>query len=131
MAYIQKEKVAEIRKAIRAAFPSYKVSVTSDMSAVTVTLMAGNFDVTACIADDRMGNKKLGEGYMQLNPYYPTFYTGKLKEFHEKVNSIMDSIEKQVNYNANDPLADYCDYNHYRYIHVGKWDKPFVNTTNG
>lgn len=48
MGYIETEKVAEIRKKVRAEFPAFKISVTRDhYSTVNVRIMKGPVDVQA------------------------------------------------------------------------------------
>lgn len=121
MAYLEKEKVAEIRKIIRSTFPSkegWKISVSrEDYSGINVNVMRSPLRFSS-------NNKPIND-----------FYTDQLENEHERaVFGIMNKIITRVtggcyNRNAGDPSADYADFNYFKHFRIGKWDKncEFVN----
>ena len=124
MPYITKDQVRAKRAALKAALPQYKLSVTTEhYSGIKVAIMAGptNF----------------GTEYTQLNPY--------INYREERYNSSTDT------WDSNPPIQDMLDivmpilnegkgqgsedgdYGHipdyYTWVHIGKWDKPYQQTT--
>jgi hypothetical protein len=115
MAYIEKEAVANIRKAIKKAFPkSWKFSVTRNhCSEVIIALMEGPMELV--------------ETYQQLNHYHSHFYEGEIRSMINKVVSIVNDVhEPVVDRNAGDMGADYGNNNYFLSVHVGKWDRPYL-----
>jgi len=113
MAYISKEEVKEIRQRVKKTFPKpYKISITRRHGTeVIIALMEGPNEIE--------------DGYQQLNHYYPDRYEGEVNVFLRNVLEILDDLKPNYNRNAGDMGADYADYNYFRSIHIGKWDKPY------
>lgn len=113
MAYISKEDVKAIREGLKKVFPKpFKLSVTChNHDEVIVRLMEGN-----------VKNLPVNES---LNDFYPENYEGFVRTFIEKVNETIGNVKANYNRNANDFGADYADYNYFKTISIGKWDKPF------
>ncbi len=110
MAYITSERVKEIRKELKALFPykeGWKLSVTrQNYSEVLVAIVQSPIN--------------FGIKYEQLNNSYPENYKPELSEVMKKIDNIIS--KGCVNRNANDPGADYADYNFFTSIHIGKWN---------
>ena len=123
MPYITKEQVQAKRKALKAALPQYKLSITTEnYSGINVALMAGPTD--------------FGTGYEQLNhyrDYAERRYNEVTGEFTSRpeVQEVLDVIMPILNEGMGDGFQD-SDYGHvpdyYTWVHIGKWDKPYVCT---
>lgn len=135
MAYIEKERVAEIRKELRALFPEYKISVTrQNCSCVNVKILAGPIDFfdDSARADghDYLGqDRKLSQWdkehrHVQVNEFWiKDSWAGEAREFLLQVKNIV--CKGNVNRNAGDLGADYPDWNFFTCISIGSWDKPY------
>ena len=114
MAYISSETIAKMRKELKVLFPTkagWKLSVTKEhYSTVNVSIME------APIKFDNTKHRSLSTRWEEQK---------ELIEVIEKINKVISS--GSYNRNANDPGADYCDYNYYSDIFMGKWNKPYVN----
>jgi len=121
MAYISTEDVKEIRARIRKQFPSkdgWKISVRRENgTSVNVDILTAPIDFSID-----------GERYYQVNDFYIEEHYRDYPEIKEVLffikNTITD-VKENWNRNANDPYADYADYNYFIHISVGQWDKPF------
>jgi hypothetical protein len=113
MAYIGAEDVKKIRDKIKAAYPTYKWSVTKRHSMeVNVALMES--DLT------------FNEGHIQVNHYWykeSDQYSVKAKVVFQHVLEIINEVKLNYDRNAGDPGADYGDSNYFISLEVGKWDK--------
>lgn len=111
MAYIEKEKVTEIRKALKAAFPELKLSVTRlNYTKLSVTILSGPYKFT-----DRDNQ--------QINYNHPEAYGSS--EILEKITKIC----MNGNYDNSDIMTDYFEVGYYFSLNVGDWDKPYILTT--
>jgi hypothetical protein len=136
MAYLEKEKVAEIRKRIKAAFnKEWKFSVTrDDYSGVRVAIMRAPIDfrkdyVFKHFADEndrKVILDRLDNGKLEVNEFYvDEQWTGAAQRAFNKILSIIYEVAGvPVNRNADDPGADYPNYDFFIYVQIGKWDKP-------
>ena len=111
MPYITKDQVTQKRKQLKAALPQYKLSVTTEhYSGIKVAIMSGPTD--------------LGTEYDQLNPYC-------MDQYNKNIQDIMSVVMPILNEGKGEGFED-GDYGHvpsyYTWVHVGKWDKPYVNT---
>jgi hypothetical protein len=109
MPYIDKTKVAEIRKDLKSTFPNFKFSVTrSDYSGVRIAILAGDID--------------FGTEYQQVNHHHiNSLYQGEVRQF---LKLIADFAKKDQKVLVED--GDYGTVpNYYVNISVGDWDKPY------
>lgn len=140
MAYIEKERVAEIRAELKKLFPTFKFSVTrQDYSTVSVKIMKGDID----FFDDAMrpdGLDHWGET-RKLSDYAKKEGHTTVNEFHIEGNwegearKMLLTIKEIVckgnyNRNAGDMGADYADWNFFTRISVGSYDKPYELISN-
>ncbi|NPA75996.1 MAG: hypothetical protein GXO25_07965 [Euryarchaeota archaeon] len=136
MAYIEKEKVAEIRKRIKAAFnKEWKFSIVrDDYSGIRVAVMKAPIDfrkdyIFKHFEGDQEREtvfKRLNEGKFEVNEFYINErWSGAARRAFNKIISIIYEVAGvPVNRNADDPGADYPDYNFFIWLQIGKWDKP-------
>ena len=114
MGYISKEEITKMRNELKEAFPTkqgWKLSVTREhYSTVKVAIMSAPIEIE---------NTK----HRSLHSNFET--QKELIIVIEKINKIIAS--GSYNRNAGDMGADYCDYNYYTDIFIGKWDKPYIN----
>jgi hypothetical protein len=109
MAYINSEKVAQIRASLKKALPEYKFSVrkNSGNHGVTVSIMAGPKRFAA--AD-----------HSQLNHYRIEWY-----ENADVLEKIVD-IANDGNHDNSEPQFDYFDVGWYIHLEQGRWNQPYV-----
>ncbi len=98
----------EIRTLIKTKFNSYKVSVTSTLDEITVSLMESDINVN--------------DSYEQLNIFFYNEwdYPQQLKSFFNEV----DKVIKKYYWNNSDSQVDYYDQSFFFNYNVGKWNKP-------
>lgn len=117
MAYVTSPQVAHVRKALKAAFPEFKFSVTGGGTpAIIISLMEGSVDLS----------KDAPTGYIQLDPCWlrPT----NNEELYRKIldtamNALGDSGD--VLFGDSDALVDYPYTAYYYYLNIGKLNKPY------
>lgn len=115
MAYITTEQVKEIRKEIKKVLTSkdgFKLSITKEhYSGVNVRLMQSPL--------------KLENVQTQVNnAYLESIECENTKLIFQLVDKAINRVMgEDFNRNANDPGADYSDYNYYKWYRVGRWDK--------
>jgi hypothetical protein len=124
MPYITKEQVKAKRKALKAALPEYKLSITTEhYSGIKVAIMRGPSSLH-------------GTTYSQLNPYidYREERWDRDLEDHAsypEIADLMEIIMPILNEGIGEGFQD-SDYGHvpdyYTWVHIGKWDKPYVCT---
>jgi hypothetical protein len=114
MPFISSEDVATIRKAVRAALPEFKVSVTKEHhSSVHVTLIEG--PIAAPV-----------EG---VNVYWYKEHLKDRPDAIEVVDTILAEIFKVKKCYTEVEDSDYGSVpNFYYHVHFGKWDKPYIQT---
>lgn len=120
MPYISKEQVQAKRKALKAALPQYKLSITTEhYSGIKVALMSGPTD--------------FGTEYEQLNPYRDyarKIYNNKTGEWTSRpeVAEVLNVIMPILNEGMGEGFED-GDYGHvpdyYTWVQIGKWDRPY------
>lgn len=123
MPYITKEQVTAKRAAIKKALPEYKFSITTEnYSGIKVAIMAGPVD--------------FGTEYTQLNQYRDyreERYNSATGEYESNplIADVMEVIMPILNEGMGEGFQD-SDYGHvpdyYTWVHIGKWDKPYVCT---
>jgi hypothetical protein len=132
MAYITKDEVKEIRKALKAEFGTkFKFSVTRrDCMEVTVAIMTGETDFSnlwnAKNADE------YGYGYSNINHYYISKKRyGDNADMLEKIDNIIKTAPAKAEggrayFDESDVQTDYFNCAFYYSIQVGKWDRPYL-----
>ena len=123
MPYITKEQVTAKRAAIKKALPEYKFSITTEhYSGIKVAIMSGPVD--------------FGTEYKQLNQYRDyreERYNSTTGEYESDplIADVMEPIMEILNDGMGEGFQD-SDYGHvpdyYTWVHIGKWDKPYVCT---
>jgi GNAT superfamily N-acetyltransferase len=127
--YVNGKTLAErVRILLKQLYPDYKWSVTSSYNKLDVYLLEADFD-------------PLTEKWKEEHPDRELYYNvddRDLRETNREDGNLTDRaievfkpireyIDRFVyNRNADDPYADYSDYNIYEYTYIGKWDKPYV-----
>lgn len=112
MPYIEKERVAEIRAALKKEMPDLKLSV----------VRRDYMEVAICVvAAYHPGWAKYAGKYEQVNHYYiADHYEGKVKRDLLKIAEIARKDQRIVSRDT-----DYGDWpNYYVHINIGKWDRP-------
>ena len=123
MPYITKEQVKAKREALKKALPEYKLSITTEnYSGIKVAIMRGPVN--------------FGTEYTQLNPYInyrEERYNSTTGEYESNplIADAMEVIMPILNEGMGEGFED-SDYGHvpdyYTWVHIGKWDKPYVCT---
>jgi hypothetical protein len=112
MAYINAQETAQIRNALKAAFPTIKFSVRKEHSmALHVAVLKGNLD--------------LQDG--QINQYY--LDDTSHPEFWKQVLDIIKNGSDRKWFDESDSMTDYFHIAFYINMRVGEWNKPYINTT--
>ena len=124
MPYITKEQVTAKRKALKAALPEYKLSITcKSYSGIQVSIMRGP-------------SMLHGTTYEQLNPYIDYREERWDRDLEKHVSypeyaDLMEVIMPILNEGMGEGFED-SDYGHvpsyYTWVHIGKWDKPYMCT---
>jgi hypothetical protein len=112
MAYINAQETAQIRNALKAAFPTIKFSVRKqDSMALHVAVLKGNLDLV--------------DG--QINQYY--LDDTSHPEFWKQVLDINKNGSDRKWFDESDSMTDYFHIAFYINLRVGEWNKPYINTT--
>lgn len=135
MAYIEKERVAEIRAELKKLFPTFKFSVTrQDHSSVVIKILKGDID----FFDDAMrpdGTNNHGEtyklsdyrkeqGHTSVNHFWiEDHWCGEAQEMLLKIKEI--ACKGNVDRNAGDMGADYPAWNFFVEISIGAYNRPY------
>ena len=138
-----------IRKELKTQFPTkdgYKFSVTTERfsggRALTIALTTAPCNAFVNVEGNepstyRQVNKFHSFDYETYEDYVasctrpnifgdtPNYMTQPVWEIMDKVTDIMD-VE---NWDKSDVQSDYFNCNFYSNANIGKWDKPFVNST--
>ena len=120
MPYITKEQVKAKRKALKAALPQFKLSVTTEhYSGIKVAIMEGPIN--------------FGIEYTQLNPHidYRAHSWNRYTEEYDSnppIQDLLDIVMPILNEGKGASTED-GDYgsipDYYTWVHIGKWDKPY------
>lgn len=127
MAYISTKEVKAIREELKKAFPMFRFGVRKDhYSSVSVTIKKGPE-----LPEEVFTH---GEGYAQLNQYYPQNY-GKFAKTFEKIVEIVKTAPAKAEggrayYDNSDAMTDYFDTAFYMHFNVGAWNKPYEVANN-
>ena len=120
MAYVSTEKVKEIRNEIKKVLSTkdgFKVSVTRPRcGSIQIALMQSPIEFPK--AYDQVNHYYFGNG-----DFYSPAAKGVLSVIMEQIDKVMGA---NINRNADDPGADYCDMNYYVNLQIGKWNKDCI-----
>lgn len=128
MAFINAAKTAEIRKALKAAFPKYKFSVRNDNhTSVDVKILSAPIDLLAGRIVEHFGhivNVDISDRkYCQVNQYHiDNHWQPEVAEILKKIVAICND----GNHDNSDIQTDYFDVGWYFHCSIGDWDRPFV-----
>lgn len=126
MAYISKEEVANIRAALKAAFPKIKFAVRRDhASSVTVNIMSGDIDFSPVLGDSRSLSLNHYHTYKETEAECYTEYDSKFVPFAKTINQIVAILKGQDWFDKSDAMTDYFNTAYYISLSIGKWDKPY------
>jgi hypothetical protein len=117
MAYVSKEDKAKLTPAIKAVLDKYDmkgtISVRNHMSLV-VTVKSGPID--------------FGGDNIDVNVYWiDEHYSGVARDFLNELHHAMMGPDWFCN---DDAQTDYFHRSHYCDINIGRWDKPYVLTSD-
>ena len=137
MAYVSREKKAEIAPVIKALLKKYNLKGSLSVnhhSTLVLTIKSGAVD----FIENYNAKTSQHPHYYQEQVYQPvkdsidvntywidTNYTGKAKEF---LQAAKKALEGKDFFNNDDAMTDYFHRSHYIDINVGKWNKPYVLT---
>lgn len=128
MAYINREKSAAIRKALKARFPDWKFSVRIDNhTSLDVVILSGPINLFAFRNEGRWDRDAFERetGYTQVNHFWiGDHWTGPAKDFLEEVKAICN----EGNHDNSDIQTDYFDVGWYFHLSIGTWGRPFQLT---
>lgn len=135
MAYIEKERVAEVRVELKKLFPQFKFSVTREhYSVIVIKILKGdiNFfddamrpDGTNNFGDSRKLSDYAKEGrHTSVNEFHiESNWCGEARDMLLKVKEIV--CKGHFDSNAGDMGADYAGWNFHVRISVGSYDRPY------
>lgn len=113
MPFITTQEVAEKRKAIKKAFPTWKFSITRQHhSKLSVSILEADIKLTE-------------KGNEPVNHYY-------IKEHYKNNVEVMEALQKitDIMIKGEEVISQDSDYgaipNFYVSLQIGEWDKPFV-----
>lgn len=127
MAYVSKEKKAKIAAALKVCIPQgwkYSLAIRNHMT-IALTVYSAPFDLIGAFEQTEHFDPSTTT-YVSVNPYH---YRSHLKD--ECVADVFEQIFAALNidnFDESDIMTDYFHVGHYVDFHIGRWDKPFVNT---
>ena len=132
MAYINKDKSASIRKALKAAFPKWRFNVRIDHhSSLNVVIKSADINlldyakqsVNMLARDgDEYFKQQKARGYMQVNQYHMA--SNWENPALDLLNQVI-AICNEGNHDNSDIQSDYFDVGWYFSLSIGNYDKPF------
>lgn len=136
MAYVSKEKKAEIAPVIKALLKKYNLKGSlsvNNHSTLVLTIKSGSIDFIKNYNDTTANNAQhnsmggyVAKDYLDVNTYWiDDHYTGKAKTFLKEAKK---ALEGEGFFNNDDAMTDYFHRSHYIDINVGKWNKAYVVT---
>lgn len=116
MAYMSQEKKAQLAPGIKAVLKKYNMKASISVrhhTGLVVSIKSGPLF------------KDQNNAYKEVNEFYINeHYEGKEKDFLLELKAAMSV----GNYDNSDPMTDYFSVGWYIYIHIGRWDKPYICT---
>jgi len=136
MAYFNQAMKAKMAPKIKAWLRVYgmKGSLSvSHHSTVVLTLKSGKLDLYANLVETlrAKGNEAplaFTPDHFDINPYwYKEHFTGRCKDFVCGLFTILN----EGNHDRSDIQSDYFDVGWYVYVHVGRWNQPYIHEKSG
>jgi hypothetical protein len=117
-----------VRILVKQLYPDYKWSITSTYSKLDVYLLEADFDPFTDKWKEEYPDRELyynvdDRDFEAYNRQDKAKITDRAVEVFKPIREYINQFV--VNSNANDPYADYSNYNIYEYTYIGKWDKPY------
>lgn len=134
MAYITSKDVKAVREALKAEFgKKFKFGVTKENhSSVNITVKSGPAPLDTYEMKNQRGDTMASNGHFQVNHFHTHMY-GEFQGFFDRLSEIAHTAPGlaggRAYYNNSDAMIDYFDTAYYVNISVGKWDKPYVQTS--
>ncbi len=135
MAYVSQENKKSKAPAIKEICKRYGVKATlavRNYSTLVLNIASGSIDFignyNATLAGDEYARPYHSEqkNYLDVNHrHFDKHFTGVAKDFLTEVLAVME----KGNYDNSDSQTDYFDVGFYIDVNVGRWDKPYVCTT--
>jgi hypothetical protein len=151
MAYVSKEKKAELAPAIKAVLKKYGMKGTISVkhhSSLVVTLRSGEIDFLTCLTEKSFANRwaraedfakseyARGKSALEIyeeevlrhdvNTYWiEDNYEGVARDF---LLELKDAMEGPEFFNHDDSMTDYFHRAHYIDIKIGTYDKSYIHT---
>ena len=117
MAYVSQETKAKLSPTIKAILKKYKMKGTIAIKhhfSLVVNLQSGPIDFDH-------------NDFTSVNVYHiDAHYTGVAKDF---LNELLAAMKGPDWFDKSDSQSDYFHVSHYTDINVGKWNKPYVQTS--
>ena len=116
-----------VRILVKQLYPDYKWSITSSYSKMDVYLLEADFDPFTDKWKEEHPDREL---YYNVDDRDLRITNSDSRNISDRAVEVFKPIREYINkfvenYNANDPYADYSNYNVYEYTYIGKWDKPY------
>lgn len=116
-----------VRILVKQLYPDYKWSITSTYSKMDVYLLEADFDPFTDKWKEEHPDREL---YYNVDDRDLRITNSDSRNISDRAVEVFKPIREYINkfvenYNANDPYADYSNYNVYEYTYIGKWDKPY------
>lgn len=128
MAYMSQERKKQLAVTIKAILKTYGMKGTlsvNNHSTLVLTLTEGKLDIIGnhnAVVRNSSWSGHVATDHLNVNHYwFRDHYTGKVKEFLEKVIAAMNV----GNHDNSDIMTDYFDVGWYIDVNVGKWNKPY------
>jgi len=137
-----KDLAVKTRKNLKKLFPKCKFSVTSSYNSISVHLMSADFNPFVEVNEfensivslpDNLYKENLISRFKRiidnkLNLCLNSYDCNSEKLLSKKAVKIMSKVLSLISegyWDDSDIMTDYFSTSHYRYIEIGKWDKPF------
>jgi len=127
MAYITKEEVSEIRKALKKEFPKIKFSIRKEHSStVNVSIVKSDIDFSYLFNDEYSQEKQ----YCTINVFHIAKNQSKHEDLFEKIIDIIKTAPANAEhgsawYDDSDVMTDYFNTAFYFNLSIGAWNKPY------
>lgn len=136
MAYIDQARKTTIVAALKRVMPAgWKFSTSiHNHSTITLTISAAPEDLTGEYVRTANASRSFGHygdilpamDHCSVNEYHlDSQFTGRLLSIFTQLSNALNA----GNHDNSDIQTDYFDVGWYTSINIGRWDKPFVNTS--
>lgn len=131
MAYMSQDKKRDLAPGIKAVLKKYGMKGTISVqhhSALVVTVKSGKIDFSKFESEHitrerEVYGSKMDYTAFDVNTYHiENQWTGVARDFLKELLAAMSV----GNFNKSDSMTDYFHVGWWMYIHVGRWDRPYV-----